>query len=86
MLVGDVALAAGKPKDALAAYDGALARNPNLSRALLGAARAAEKAGDPETARERYGTLAAQWKAADPEVPALDEVRRGAAPARTTQR
>jgi tetratricopeptide (TPR) repeat protein len=86
ILLGDVALAAGKPKEAAAAYDGALARNPNLSRALLGAARAAEKAGDPETARERYGTLAAQWKAADPDVPALDEVRRGAAPARTTQR
>jgi len=53
---------------------------------LLGAARAAQKAGDPETARERYATLAAQWKAADPEVPALDEVWKGAAPPRTTQR
>ena len=81
-----MALAAGKPKEAAAAYEGALARNPNLSRALLGAARAAEKAGDPETAHERYGTLAAQWKAADPNVPALDEVRRGAAPPHTTQR
>ena len=75
-----------RPHGAAAHRVPALARNPNLSRALLGAARAAEKAGDPETARERYATLAAQWKAADPEVPALDEVRRGAAPARTTQR
>src|SRR5262249_12656704 len=62
MLLGEVALAAGNPKQALAAYDSALVRNPNLSRALLGAARAAAKAGDPETARERYVALAVQWK------------------------
>jgi hypothetical protein len=53
---------------------------------LLGAARAAAKAGDPETARQRYAALAAQWKNADPEMPDLEEVRKGAAPARTSQR
>jgi thioredoxin-like negative regulator of GroEL len=79
-------MGAGNPKQALTAYDAALVRNPNLSRALLGAARAAVKAGDPETARERYATLATQWKNADPDVPGLDEVRKGAAPARTSQR
>ena len=66
--------------------DGALLRSPNLSRALLGSARAAQRAGDAGVARERYATLAAQWKDADRDVPELDEVRTGARAQRTSQR
>jgi hypothetical protein len=77
---------ANRPRDALAAYDATLLRYPNLSRALLGSARAARRAGDPVTARERYATQAAQWKAADPDLPELEEVRAGARAQRTSQR
>ncbi len=67
-------------------YDATLLRYPNLSRALLGSARATQQAGDVVTAGERYATLAAQWKDADPAVPELDEVRTGARAQRTSQR
>ena len=62
LMVADFLLEANRPKDALAAYDATLLRSPNLSRALLGSARAAQRAGDAVTARDRYGALATQWK------------------------
>ncbi len=86
LMVADFLLEANRPKDALAAYDAALLRSPNLSRALLGSARAAQRAGDAVTARDRYAALATQWKGADPGVPELDEVRAGAQAQRTSQR
>ncbi len=86
LLVADFLLEANRTKEALAAYDTTLLRFPNLSRALLGSARAAQRGGDAVTARERYATLAAQWKNADPGVPELDEVRTGARAQRTSRR
>jgi hypothetical protein len=77
-LLGELYLAAGRPKEALSSFDAALQRHPRLSRSLLGAARAAKAAGAPEIARARYATLAAQWASADPDLPALAEARAGA--------
>ncbi|HEX2721286.1 MAG TPA: hypothetical protein VHM24_00095, partial [Gemmatimonadaceae bacterium] len=42
-LLGDMLLALGKPSDALAEYEKTLAKEPNRYRALVGAARAAER-------------------------------------------
>ncbi len=86
LMSADFLLEANRPKEALVAYDATLLRYPNLSRALLGSARAAQRAGDAVMARERYATLAAQWKDADRDVPELDEVRTGARAQRTSQR
>jgi hypothetical protein len=86
LMAAEFLLGANQPKEALAAYDATLLRYPNLSRALLGSARAAQRAGDGVTARERYAALAAQWKDADPGVPELDEVHTGARAQRTSQR
>lgn len=74
-LLGDELLAAGQPKEALAAYERVLLAHPLLPRALLGAARAAKAAGDLDTARERYAALSRQWEHADAGQPALEETR-----------
>jgi tetratricopeptide (TPR) repeat protein len=73
--LGELQLAAGRPKEALAAFDAALLRHPRLSRSLLGAARAAKAAGALEVAKDRYAQLAALWADADPDLPALQEAR-----------
>ncbi len=86
LLVADLLLEANRPKEALAAYDATLLRYANLSRALLGSARAAQRSGDVATARDRYATLATQWKHADPGLPELEEVRTGAKAQRTSRR
>ena len=44
-LYGELLLQAGRPKDAVVWFERALARTPNRSRAVLGLARAAAKAG-----------------------------------------
>jgi tetratricopeptide (TPR) repeat protein len=74
-LLGDVLFAAGRPKDALAAYQRTLAQHPLLARSLLGAARAARAAGDGKTARDRYAALATLWGQPDADAPAVEEVR-----------
>jgi tetratricopeptide (TPR) repeat protein len=56
-LLGDLLLEQKKPADALVAYQGALARYPNLFNSLLGAARAARAARDPAQARKYYEQL-----------------------------
>ncbi|MBI4521060.1 MAG: hypothetical protein HY701_09485 [Gemmatimonadetes bacterium] len=56
-LEGDLLLELNRPAEALAAYEATLVREPNRARALYGAGRAAELAGDAATARKRYGEL-----------------------------
>jgi tetratricopeptide (TPR) repeat protein len=73
--LGELYAAAGRPKEALAAFDAALERHPRLSRALLGAARAAKAAGDEQTAHARYAELAGLWADADADLPAVNEAR-----------
>ncbi|HXI58566.1 MAG TPA: tetratricopeptide repeat protein [Polyangia bacterium] len=73
--LGEVLLAAGRPRDALAAFRRALALHPRRARVLLGCARAATAAGEP-TATDYWTELAAVWVHADSDTPGLDEVRR----------
>jgi hypothetical protein len=77
--LAELELEAGKPEVALGDFDRTLDKHPMLSRALLGAARAAKAAGKPTIARERYAALANLWKNADPGLAELAEVRGGAA-------
>lgn len=59
-LLADLLLDLGRPAEARAAYDSVLAMQPRRARALAGAARAAERAGDRTAARaydRSYRTL-----------------------------
>jgi len=51
-LQGDLLLRLGRPAEALAAYRASLSRAPGRARGLLGAARAADAAGDATAGRE----------------------------------
>ena len=56
-LVGEMLLQAGKPAEALQAFEATLAKEPNRFRALSGAIRAATLAGKADTARVHAQTL-----------------------------
>jgi len=59
-LEGDLLLAAGRPAEALRAYEASLTRAPRRARSLLGAVHAAERTGDRAAAarwRREYRTL-----------------------------
>jgi hypothetical protein len=56
-LAGDMLAMLGRHEEALAAYEKTLEREPRRSRALFGAARAAERAGSAARARDHYRTL-----------------------------
>jgi hypothetical protein len=56
---GLMLLESGMPKEALAAFEATLKKEPNRLDAYVGAAKAAEKAGDPAKAREYYGKVVA---------------------------
>ena len=53
-LLGEALLKAGRPREAIAAYERALQLTPNRSAALLGLARARHAAGDASGAAEAY--------------------------------
>ncbi|HEX6306873.1 MAG TPA: tetratricopeptide repeat protein [Longimicrobiales bacterium] len=70
-LEGDLLLELGRPADALAAYEKTLEREPRRARALYGAARAAEQAGNREVATARYREILevmAKGEASRPEI------------------
>jgi tetratricopeptide (TPR) repeat protein len=77
--LGEWLLANGRAKEALAAFEREVATRPNRARSLLGAARAAKAAGDAAKATDHYRALADLWRDADADLPALAEVRAGAA-------
>jgi tetratricopeptide (TPR) repeat protein len=58
-LYGVMLLERGKPKEALAAFEATLKKEPNRLNAYLGAAAAAEKAGDKAKAHEYYKKVVA---------------------------
>ena len=76
-LYGELLLRLGKPADAVGWFEKALVRTPNRSRAVLGLARAAAKAGDMAKSRKAYAQFLINWANADPDRPELAEARAG---------
>jgi hypothetical protein len=74
-LLADLLLAAGKASEALKEYEATLDKEPNRYRAVLGAARAASRAGNESRARELYRHLAELGKEADTGRDGLEEAR-----------
>jgi uncharacterized protein HemY len=73
-------------KEALAAYEAVLAKEPNRLAAYVGAMKAATKLGNNEKAKRYTAKVTALTKEADSQRPELMELRAGksasAAPAR----
>ena len=77
-LLGEMLLAAGRPRDARREFEIALKRTPGRSLVLLDLARACRAAGDNAAAANAYRQLAANWKDADSTIAAVREARGGA--------
>ncbi len=77
-LLGAALLKAGRPGEAIAAYQRALELTPNRSLALLGLARARVAAGDRAGAAGAYRQLLAVWRNADADLASLAEAKTGA--------
>jgi hypothetical protein len=74
-LLGEMLLEAGKPADALVAFEATMKKEPGRFRGAYGAARAAEAAGDRTKARQYYTTLLEIAKTADGARPEVDRAR-----------
>src|SRR5215510_865566 len=74
-LYGTMLLERGMAKEALAAFEATLNKEPNRLGATLGAATAAEKAGDSAKARAHYAAAVALTENADPVRPAIAHAR-----------
>jgi predicted Zn-dependent protease len=74
-LYGELLLTVGRPKEAAAWFERTLTRTPNRSRAVLGLARAASRAGDTARSRAAYKQFLDNWRTADPNLPELAEAR-----------
>jgi tetratricopeptide (TPR) repeat protein len=74
-LFGEILLELGRPREAAAQFEGALARWPNRSLSLLGRARASAALGDRESARRYYRRLLLNWSGADSGLADLKEAR-----------
>lgn len=74
-LLGEVLIEVGRPAEALAAFEQALARNPNRTRSVLGTARALAALGRGGEAATHYRQVLANYEHADPDRPELREAR-----------
>jgi tetratricopeptide (TPR) repeat protein len=74
-LLGDMLLQAGNAKEALAAFEATMKKEPGRFRGAYGAARAAEAAGDRDKARQYYAALLDIARTADGTRPELDRAR-----------
>ena len=74
-LYGVMLLERGMPKEALAAFEAVLKKEPNRLGAYVGAATAAEKSGDQAKAREYYGKVVAIAADADSTRAEVNEAR-----------
>jgi len=74
-LLGEMLLATGQPQQALVEFERSLKRDPNRFRAIYGAARAAQAAGNRELARTHYAKLQEQASGSDSERPELVQAR-----------
>ncbi len=74
-LYGAMLLERGMAREALAAFEATLKKEPNRLGATIGAAKAAEKAGDVAKARQHYAAVAALTENADPVRPEVAHAR-----------
>jgi Tfp pilus assembly protein PilF len=74
-LFGAMLLGRGQPKDALAAFEATLKKEPHRLGATLGAAKAAEQLGDAAKAREYYAAVVALGETAEPVRPEIAAAR-----------
>jgi tetratricopeptide (TPR) repeat protein len=74
-LYGELLLEAGRPREAMAAFEQSLLRTPKRTPSVLGLARAAAAAGDQTTARARYQELVTMPGAAA-QSPAVQEAQK----------
>jgi tetratricopeptide (TPR) repeat protein len=74
-LYGAMLLERGMAKEALAAFEATLKKEPNRLGATLGAAAAAEKLGDSARARQHYAAAVALTENADPVRPQIAQAR-----------
>jgi Tfp pilus assembly protein PilF len=74
-LYGAMLLGRGMANEALAAFEATLKKEPNRLGATLGAAKAAERAGDRAKARQHYAAAVALTENADPVRPEVAEAR-----------
>jgi tetratricopeptide (TPR) repeat protein len=74
-LYGDMLLERGQAKEALAAYQATMAKEPNRFNGFLGAAKAAVALGDKATARADYEKLIALTADSNSDRPALAAAR-----------
>jgi Tfp pilus assembly protein PilF len=77
-LYGAMLLDHGKAGDALAAFEATLKKEPHRLGATLGAAKAAEKAGDAAKAKQHYAAAIALTESADPVRPEIAAARMAA--------
>ena len=73
--LAEMLLAADRPAEALAEFEAVQQVEPNRLRALAGAARAAELAGDLAAARRHYGEVVALTASADASRPEIEAAR-----------
>lgn len=74
-LYGDLLLEAGRPIEALAAFEAVLAASPNRLNSLYGAGLAAERAGQAEKARGYFAQMLQVAPAADSGVRRIEHAR-----------
>jgi hypothetical protein len=75
-LYGDMLLEAGKPREALAAFELTMKKEPNRFRGIYGGARAAEQLSDRAKATTYYAKLLDVAKDADSERPELQQAKK----------
>ena len=74
-LYGTMLLESGIAKEAMAAFEATLEKEPNRLGATMGAGKAAEKVGDAGKARQYYARAVALASDADPVRPELAAAR-----------
>lgn len=74
-LYGDLLLEAGRPAEALAAFEAVLLASPNRLNTLYGAGLAAERAGQPEKARGYFAQMLQVAPQADSGIARIDHAR-----------
>ncbi len=84
-LLGEVLLAAQRPAEARSAFEQALARTPNRSRAVLGLARAYAALGDRQQAARWYAQFRANWALVPTSVAEVAEAEKYLASSETSR-